>query len=427
MARIVLTTIGSLGDLHPQIALGLELRARGHEVVFATLEAYREKIESLAFAFHPIRPDVPVDDPKLAALMMDARKGTKRLLRDYVFGSIRETYDDLLEACEGADFLVAGELAYAGRLAAEMRDLKWAYCALAPFSFCSAYDLPEFPALRFLSRLRSWGPPTTQRVVNFFKLVSRRWTEPLAQLRRELGLPPSAHPLFEGKYSPYVVLALFSPLLAAPQPDWPASAVITGFASYDGKGSQAGLPEQVERFLAAGEPPILFTLGSAAVLDPGTFYRESVKATVRLGRRAVLLIGKNRPPADLPKNILAVEYLPYSAIMSRACAIVHQGGIGTTAEALRSGRPTLVVPYSHDQPDNAMRLERLGTSQTILRKKYTARRAIRQLQALLTNPEYAANAQSVARVVRVEDGVLVACDLIERQCGVKEVVAGGPT
>jgi len=184
---------------------------------------------------------------------------------------------------------------------------------------------------------------------------------------------------------------------------------------YDGNQQRAGLAPELQDFLKSGEPPIIFTLGSAAVLSPGDFYTESIQAAQQLNRRAVLLMGKNLPPADLPIGIVAFDYAPYSKVFPHACAIVHQGGIGTTAQALRSGHPTLVVPYSHDQPDNAARLERLGTSRTIPRKRYTAIQAIKELRELLDNPRHTAKAAEIGRIIQPEDGVSVACDEIEKQ------------
>ena len=128
-----------------------------------------------------------------------------------------------------------------------------------------------------------------------------------------------------------------------------------------------------------------------------------------------MLIGKNAPPKNLSENIIAASYAPYSQIFPRACAIVHQGGIGTTAQALRAGRPTLVMPYSHDQPDNAARVERLGTSRTIPRKQYSAVSVAKKLRELLENPNYAAKAAKIGHVIPAENGVGVACDAIEKQ------------
>ncbi len=246
--------------------------------------------------------------------------------------------------------------------------------------------------------------------------MSNSWAEPIRQLRRELDLSPiNYNPFLENRFSPYLVVALFSSVLGQPQPDWAENTVIAGFTFYDGTQDGAELAPELKQFLEAGDPPIVFTLGSAAVMNAGNFYKESLQAVIQLNRRAVFLIGNNPPLKNLPANVLAVNYAPYSQIFPHARAIVHQGGIGTTAQALRAGRPTLIMPYSHDQPDNAARVQRLGTSRTISRKQYSASRVVKELSELLENPTYAAKAAEIGQIIRAEDGVAVACDAIEKQ------------
>jgi UDP:flavonoid glycosyltransferase YjiC (YdhE family) len=404
-----------LGDLHPMLAIGLALRERGHDVVFAVVKQFSDRIQALGFEVQPIRPDqVSPDDPETIARMMDLKKGTERLLRDYIFANLRQTYADLMAIAQGADFILTGEVVYATRLVAEKLGMPWAFCALSPSSMFSIYDPPVLPTLEGMTKFRSL-PFVNRGVKNLARLATRSWADPLHQLRREVGLPPIGNPLIDDKFSPHLVLALFSSVLAAPQIDWPPNTVVTGFTFYDGTLEGMGLAPKLQDFLAAGEPPIVFTLGSAAVFDPGDFYRYSIQAAQQLNRRAVLLMGQNLPPDNLPESIIAWDYAPYSKIFPHASAIVHQGGIGTTAQALRSGRPTLVMPYSHDQPDNAARLERLGTSRTIARQQYQATRAVRELHALLENPGYAAQAVAVAQIMQTEAGAQVACDEIEKQ------------
>jgi MGT family glycosyltransferase len=416
VSRIVVTTIGSLGDLHPIIAIALELRQRGHDIVFATIKNYRAKIEALGFEFHALRPDrISPEDPEMMALIMDLQKGPERVIKDYLLANVRETYTDLTNAAQDADFIVTAELVYAARPIAEKLGIQWAFCALAPTSFFSAYDPPVLPAFPLLAKLRVFGYGVNQGIINFAKFATRSWGEPMHQLRQELGLAPIGNPVIEAKYSPYLNLALFSSALATAQPDWAANTIITGFPFYDRKQEGAGLAPELQHFLDSGDPPIIFTLGSSAVFSPGNFYMESVQAVQQLNRRAVLLIGKNSPPEDLPADIIALDYVPYSEIFPYACAIVHQGGIGTTGQALRAGRPTLVVPYSHDQPDNAARVARLGTSRTIPRNQYSAPRVARELRELLENPKYATKAAEIGRIIQAENGVGVACDAIEKQ------------
>jgi len=417
VSRIVLTTIGSLGDLHPKIAIALELRKRGHDVVFATHKEYQSKIEALGFEFHRMRPDnTALDDSQEMARMMDVQTGSEYLIRKFVCPSLREMYSDLMQSAKDADFIFAGEGVVAARLVAEKLGMLWASSAMAPISFFSAYDPPVLAPFPFLAKLRWLGLIVNQGVIDFVKLVSNSWAEPVHQLRRELGLPPLiGNPFIDDKFSPYLVLALFSPVLAKPQPDWVANTIMAGSTFYDGSQGFSELTSELKQFLDAGAPPIVFTLGSAAVMTPGNFYEQSTQAAKLLNRRAVLLIGKNTPPENLSKDILAVSYAPYSQVFPRASAIVHQGGIGTTAQALRAGRPTLVMPYSHDQPDNAARVERLGTSRTIPRQQYLASRVAKEVRKLLDNPSYAAKATEIGHIIQVENGVFVACDQIEKQ------------
>jgi UDP:flavonoid glycosyltransferase YjiC (YdhE family) len=246
------------------------------------------------------------------------------------------------------------------------------------------------------------------------------WAAPVHELRRELGLPPAAHPIFEGKHARDLVLALFSAELGAPQPDWPRQVVQTGFAFHDRLEPGAGLSPELVRFLAEGDPPVVFTLGSAAVFDAGRFYLESVDAAVSLGRRAVLLVGfdpDNVPRSPLPAGVIAVEYAPFSELFPRAAAIVHQGGAGTTGQAMRAGRPMLVMPFSHDQPDNAARVVRLGVARVIERRRYRADRAAMALRGLLDDPAYAEAGAKVRARMAGEKGAGAAVDAILARFG----------
>jgi UDP:flavonoid glycosyltransferase YjiC (YdhE family) len=326
---------------------------------------------------------------------------------------IRQSYEDTLVAAEDADLLVSHVLTYATRLVAEKKGIPWASSMLAPIGFFSAYDISLFPAAPILSKLRFLGPRFWGPLLRWLKGISRPWAEPLIGLRAEVGLPAAnGNPLID-VHSPLLVLAQFSRLLAEKQPDWPPQTAITGFAFYD---STAGLPATLEKFLDDGPPPIVFTLGSSAVRDAGQFYEQSATAAKLLGRRAVLCIGtdpSNRPAA-VSDGVIAVEYAPFSQLFPRAAAIVHQGGIGTTGQAMRSGRPMLVVPYAHDQPDNAERVARLGIARTLPRRQYRSARVATELQQLLDDPTYSQRASQVGIQVQNEDGVQTASDALER-------------
>ena len=421
--RIVITTFGSLGDLHPYLALALGLKARGHRVTIATSPFYQPKVESEGIGFHAVRPNLSPDDTELIKLIMDARKGSEYVIRRVVMPSLRDSYEDLTAAVSGADLLITHPITYAGPVVAAKTGVRWVSTVLAPLCFFSKYEPPALAPLPWLAKLGPLGPGVNGAITKLAKRISRSWSDPVRELRRELGLDAGADPIFEGQHAPDLVLAMFSPLFGAPQPDWPPNTYVTGFAFYDRLDREKGLPGELAQFLDSGPAPIVFTLGSSAVMDAGGFYAESAKAAAQLGRRAVLLIGRdpaNAPATALPAGIVTAEYAPFSEIFPRAAAIVHQGGAGTTAQALRAGRPMLFVPFAHDQPDNAARVVRLGIAREVSRNRYRARRVASELRELLENAAYAARSAEVGSQIQSEDGVATACDLIERRFDCKK-------
>jgi UDP:flavonoid glycosyltransferase YjiC (YdhE family) len=418
--RIVLSNIGTFGDTNPLIAIALELKRRGHVPVMALPEVYRAKIEPLGLEFRAVRPDIDPTNTALVEMIYDVKKGTETGLREFLFPALRETYADLLDAAtkpERADLMLLGELNYAGPIVAEVTGIPWASYVLAPLSFFSAFDPPVLPMYPRLARADRAVPWMGRAIKRLARLVSRKWPEPIYELREELGLERGANPLFDAKHSPDLVLALFSRVLGTEQKDWPPNTLIAGFCFYDADAGNAKLPEKLEKFLAAGDAPVVFTLGSAAVLAAGNFYEYSARAAIKLGIRAVLLIGsdeRNRPRVPLPDSICVADYAPYSALFPRASLVVHQGGVGTTAQCLKAGKPMLIMPYSHDQPDNARRMQRLKVARAIRRQKYLPVRVARWLRGMLDEPKFAQRAASVARLLGREDGVKTACDALER-------------
>jgi len=417
--RVVLTTFGSLGDLHPFLAIGRVLRARGHDATIATLEEFRPRVESLGLHFHPIRPRFSDfgDTTELAGRMMDLKRGPEYVVRQMVMAHLRASYDDLSRAVRGADLLVTHPLVCAGPLIAEKEGLPWAATAMAPLGFFSPHDPPVIPSMPTLNALRGLGPLLFKPLFKAAQRTTWSWSDPVRALRSEIGLPPSsADPLGAGQFSPYLNLGLYSPVLGSPQPDWPANTTLTGFPFFDGSGGPPELAPDLARFLAAGPPPIVFTLGSAAVMDAGTFYRESAQAAAMLHRRAVLLVGsdpRNRELVTPSRDIALFDYAPFSALLPRAAAVVHQGGIGTTGQALRAGVPMLVVPFAFDQPDNAARVQRLGVARVLSRAEYNADRAASALRTLFGKPSYTLWANEVGREVRQERGAERAADALE--------------
>lgn len=420
-ARVVFATVGSLGDLFPFLAVGQELQQRGHRVIIATHAVHQLPVIQAGLVFADASGMAePEDRAAFTAKAFHPWRGPRFVVHDMAALDVRDSYRKLLPLCADADVLVTNTLAFAAQIIGEQGSaagrLRWLSAVLAPAGFLSASD-PPASGMRMLDRFLRSSPRRGRWLSRIAERVTHPWTAPVRALRRELGLPPQSawgDPFHRGQHAPRGVLALFSPLLGQPQPDWPANVTITGAARH----RQADTPDPaLQAFLDAGPAPIVFTLGSAAVHANLGFLRESAQAAQQLDQRAVLLTGspemRARLPQDLPATIHRVDYAAHDALFPRASVTVHHGGIGTSSEALRSGRPMLVVPHGFDQPDNAARLQRLGVAEILPARHYRADRAAMLLRRLLHEPGYRDQATLAARAMRDEDGAVIAADVIE--------------
>jgi UDP:flavonoid glycosyltransferase YjiC (YdhE family) len=419
--RIVISTFGSFGDIHPYIAIALELKRRGHTPVMATSEVYRDKMDAAGIELRAVRPDMPSYDQieellKIIKPIMDPRDGGEKVMQ-LLLPHLRDIYEDLNGAVDGADLLLTHPLPLLGPIVAQLRKLPWISSVLAPASFFSVYDPivpPQWPPLYRLMRLSPW---VGRSVMALATKKLDKLMQPVYDFRAELDLPRGGQPLLAGQHSPTKVLGLFSKVMAEPQADWPANTVVTGFPFYDRRDffGESETPPELLEFLDAGPAPIVFTLGSSAFWVAGNFYLDSITAAQALGRRALLLIGhaRNMPSSPLPDGVAAFEYAPFSQVLPRACAIVHQGGVGTTGQGLRSGKPVLILPHAHDQFDNGNRVARVGCGRVLPRPRYNAETATRELRMLLEDSSYSQAAAQIGEVVRQEHGARVAADEIE--------------
>jgi len=262
------------------------LKALGHSPILATCPLHRPVVEAAGVPFHPIHPDV---DPAATALIqriMEPARGSEVVIRELLAPATREQYGDLSAVIPGADVVVAHPVTFTTRIVAEEAGVPWLSTVLAPLSFFSVSDFPALPNAPWtadLCHLGSWTAKLRKRAA---RSATRGWTRPVTMLREERGLSAVGDPLYEGQFSPFGTLALFSPTIGAPQPDWPVRTNATGFVWYNGPG--AALAPDLEEFLNRWEPPIVFTLGSSAVGAAGRFYEESARAAHSIGRRAVL-------------------------------------------------------------------------------------------------------------------------------------------
>jgi UDP:flavonoid glycosyltransferase YjiC (YdhE family) len=420
--KIVLATWGSLGDLHPFIAVALRLKEHALQPVIASSGEYRAKIEAEGILFQEVRPSFAALEAEfgadLAELLRQMTANPALLYRKLVFPFLRRSYEDMMAGLADADLLVTSTIALAARLAAEKRGIPCIGAALQPAAFMSAYDPPALVTGGLMHRvLQRLGPRAAGLALGAFKRIANLHAEPVHTFRREIGLPVArVDPLFAGQFTSVGSVGLYSPLLGSVQPDFPPHSVVTGFPFYDSEqGGPGNSNSELSRFLAAGPRPLVFTLGSTFVRTPGTFYRDSLKAARKLNRRAVLLVGDTphqRLEDVLSEDVCVCSYEPYSRLFPYAEVIVHQGGIGTTAQALRAGRPQLIVPFFGDQPDNAARIVRLGVGRAVSRRRYGATRATHELATLLEDGGYGSRALAAQQQVARENGANTAAEAL---------------
>lgn len=421
--RIVLATGGSLGDLHPFITLGRTLQSLGHDVGIATAVDYRDKIEAAGLTFHQVGPsiadltrDTGMD---LSALTAAIARSDRFLFGDILLPRAEDAARQLIAVTEGAAAVVGSTLAIGAQFAAEHWRIPCVAVSLQPTMVFSRYDPPFLPAAPWLKPAtrgpQLWLNDLTRALG---RMSTARWTPPMNAIRASLGLPQTKDNIvFDAGRSADLYLGLYSPLLSPLQADAAPNFDVVGYAAYDSEtGAPSALAPELEAFLKAGPPPLVFTLGSAAVNIPGDFYVESLKAARRLGHRAVLLVGPDgdQTLAKADPEIHVAAYAPFSLLFPRAAAIVHQGGIGTVHQALSSGRPQLVVPHLGDQYDNAARVVRLGCGRSLARPRYRSNTVAAALRALAEDPLISARAKTVGPQVRAQDGAANAAERISR-------------
>jgi UDP:flavonoid glycosyltransferase YjiC (YdhE family) len=418
-ARIVLAAAGSLGDIHPMIALGLALRAQGFRAEIAAAADHRDRILAAGLGFHEVGPslaqleaDTGMD---LAALTGAVAHSSGFLFRKLMLAYAEASARKMIAVTAGATAVVGSIFAPGAAMAAEKWGLPLAWVCVQPSTLFSDHDPPIVPGLPLIGPAK--GPPRLW-VNRAFKALGRRatrsWPAKLDRIRETLKLAPvSRHPLFDALEGTDLALGLYSPLFGPRPADAPPHFHVVGPATYDSEGGgPPDLPGPVRAFLEQDSPPVVFTLGSAAVHIPGEFYSAGLKAARALGRRAILVVG---PDDDLASfngpDVLAIRYAPFSRLFAAAAVVVHAGGIGAGHLALAAGKPQLMVPHLGDQFDNAARVARLGCGRVLGRGRYTST-VTDSLRRLLNDPELAARARFVAGQTGAEDGARTGAALI---------------
>jgi UDP:flavonoid glycosyltransferase YjiC (YdhE family) len=416
--HVILATVGTDGDVFPHVGLGAALRARGHRVTLAAPEPYRVRADAVGIEFHPLvtadevgrmLADPDLWHPLRSGVMM-ARWGGPMIPRQY------EALAGL--ASQGGSVLVANPGLLAARLVQEKMGIPTASLVLQPGIVPSSACPPEMPGGLTIP---PWLPQSLRPLYWLgvdgagYALVARS----LNPFRVSLGLPPVRR-LFRWWLSPDLVIGLFPSWYAAPQADWPPQLRLAGFCRFDG--ARAELHADLRSFCAEGPPPIAFTLGTGMRHAAG-FFRTAVAACDALGARGLLLTKyADVIPSSLPSQVRYCSFAPFRQLFPLCGAVVHHGGIGTTAAALEAGCPQLVLPHAWDQPDNAARVVKVGVGLSLAPRRQNSRHMSRALARLMA-PEFVARCRAVSSHADRENALELAAGWVEELCDVHRCAA----
>jgi len=401
---------GSGGDVYPLSALAKKLRENGHEVVFATNSYFEEIARRSNLEFRSLGSS----DEYLSVLrhpeLWQYGKGF-RVVADSILKSLPEVHRIISERyVPGRCLVVCASTMPGPAIVCEKLGAPWASVHVEVVGLRSVNESsPAFP---------EWMKPVIRPLRKLIFAALDRWffdpilLPKLNAFRSQLGLPPARRGLIPYSRPPELQIGLFPDWFHPPQVDWPSNTHLVGFPLSDAVGSQ-GTPEQAARFLDHGEPPIVFTWGTA-IIDPGKLVAASVEVCRLMGRRGILLGGfSDHVPGKLPETVRHFTYVPLSLLLPRSSALIHHGGIGTMSVAFAAGIPQLVTPFNLDHPFNAAHLRRLGAGDSIAVNDYQPKRVARKLEKLLASPSVIAQCKVLQEKIRPVNAIGDASRLLE--------------
>jgi len=383
--RILIIAIGSYGDVLPLLGLAVTLQQRGHPITFFSNEHFAPHVRRFGLDFVALGSSAEYDALTDHPDLWNKYKGWQLIGSRLVSDGLREAYNILCpHAVPGKTIMVSSTLAFAARLVQETHGIPNATVHLSPGVFHSAHEPPKVPGLF----MPGWLPVFVKRAI--WKALDHSMVDPIVKpelnrYRQELGLPPATRIFHNWLHSPDLTLCLFPEWFAAPQPDWPPQTRLTTFPLFD-DAFRSPFPDEVQRFLEQGSPPVVLTPGSANKYGR-QFFEEGAKACQLSGQRGLLLTQyPEQLPASLPTEVLHCSYVPLSQLLPHCAALIHHGGIGTCAQAFRAGIPQIIQPLNFDQFDNGERVTRLGVGQTISPRSFRAAKIAKTIEALLSSP-----------------------------------------
>lgn len=430
---VIVSTTGTGGDIQPFIRVAQGLCERGHRVLLLVPKFHEEAAEASGVPYETMGTreefQALLNNPDL----WDERKGWGVIWSGVIphLEGLRKLIQRL--STHGPCVVLSHPiLVPVAALARSVRpDLHIVAAYLAPSNLCSSHDLLTIGSLG----IAPWVPLSWRQ--SLWRLIHKVWIDPtclpsLNTARSQHGLPRVPHFFEHMLKAPNASVGLFPDWFAAVQPDWPQPFLAGNFLPAPMQpAATTPLPPGLEQFLSDGDRPIVFTPGTGHQ-HAARYFATAAQALKRLGRRGLFVTPHSAQlPHPLPANILWQAHVPFTLLLPRVAAVVHHGGIGTTAEAFRAGVPQLVVPFAYDQFDNGLRAKRLGVADVLVAKRLSVRRMRKKLAALIASPEASRACDAVAQAMQQGPEMPWLLDRIEAALGMatknEEAGLDGPT
>jgi sterol 3beta-glucosyltransferase len=415
--HITLLAVGTRGDVQPYVALGLGLKEAGHDVRVATHEVFKELILGNGLEFAPLKVDIQavMSGPDGLRWIQSGGNQLRFVLRmiRLAYPTLRQMLDDSWVVCQGTQAILYSTFAIAGYSIAEALGIPSMAAPLQPLTrtrvFPIMMSLPQrfslsgrFNRLSYLiGEQFLWQP---------FRMAINRWR------RDRLSLPPIP---FGGPFGHlyrerYPWIYGFSPSVIPRPPDWPDWVHVSGYWFLELQKDWSP-PARVLDFLAAGPPPVCIGFGSMIDRDQAELMRMAVQALDQARQRGILLTGwGGMEELALPQEVLVLESIPHEWLLPRMAAVVHHGGAGTTAAALRSGVPSIITPFFADQPFWGQVVARLRVGPApIMRSKLTTERLAEAIRVATSDEGMKARAKALGERIQAEKGVKRAVQIVE--------------
>ena len=412
MAKILIHTLGSSGDFNPLVALGLEMRGRGHDVHFALDPAFAAKARQLGFDATDAGPETVPNPDLMRRLLAPSRNGLNLvniLFREILIPAIRPAAEVLTPLARDADLFVSHTIQLAAPVVARRTGVPWVSVSPA----CLLYPTGAYPPPGV-----AWkGCPAPLGRLGW--RVAKALMRPLdARANRayaSLGMPPVERVSAGGAYSRLLTLGLWSPSFFPRPQDWPEWIQVGGYSRWDAPNEDPLPDPPLREGREPAGPLVVFTLGSAVVGDPRGFYEMAAEALRPTDWRA-LLVGAPDDfplPPSLRDRVRTTRYARFGDVFPPADAIVHSGGVGTTQAACFYGKPSVIVPRGADQFENAAHVQREGWGLRLKPEDLSATLIRLRLARLLNDGQIARRVDALGARMRAEPGPVRSADLLE--------------